>query len=106
MAVSFGSADSIGAIGLNRRDPLLSELLDLLKPPSWHADALCREHPGVSWFPERGGPDSDGKVAKSICARCLVAEECRAWAVEHDERGIWGGTSREERRALQKGTAS
>lgn len=23
--------------------------------PRWQRDALCREYPDVSWFPERGG---------------------------------------------------
>jgi WhiB family redox-sensing transcriptional regulator len=104
MALSIGSTGSIGATGLNRRDPLLSELLDLLSLPAWHAEAACREHPGVTWFPERApGADSSGRKAKAVCRRCLVVDECRAWATEHDQRGIWGGITREQRRALQKG---
>ena len=37
-----GLDDLIAAVAANR--------------PAWHADALCREHPGVSWFLDRGEP--------------------------------------------------
>ncbi len=38
----------------------------LLERPAWHADAACREHPEVDWFPERG---DDQGPAKAVCAR-------------------------------------
>jgi hypothetical protein len=31
----------------------IDELLDMLEPLPWHADAACREHPELSWFPGR-----------------------------------------------------
>lgn len=78
-----------------------SELLTALgyPPPGWHADALCREYPDLSWFPERGDPVSP---LKAVCARCLVAEECRTAAVTDPALlGIWGGTSLQERRVIR-----
>lgn len=65
--------------------------------PRWMRDALCREHPEVTWFPERGGT---GREARAICARCLVRDECRTYATEHREHGVWGGTSETERAAM------
>jgi WhiB family redox-sensing transcriptional regulator len=63
----------------------------------WEADALCREHPEVNFFPERG---EDLRPAKELCARCLVSEEClTAGMGEH--HGVWAGTSERERRRLR-----
>jgi WhiB family transcriptional regulator, redox-sensing transcriptional regulator len=79
-----------------------SELLDLLRTrPAWHADAACREHPEVSFFPERGEPT---EPAKAICRGCLVRDECAAFAdadFAARSHGIWGGTSTRERRAAR-----
>jgi WhiB family transcriptional regulator, redox-sensing transcriptional regulator len=69
------------------------------------ADALCRERPEVDWFPDREkGVNAGAQVvaAKAVCARCLVRDECLAFAIEHWERGVWGGTSEGERRVLRK----
>lgn len=77
---------------------LLAELLNSARP-RWQRDALCREYPDVSWFPERGG---NGREARAICARCLVRDECRDYAIEHHEHGIWGDTDARERTALRR----
>src|SRR4051794_37084007 len=81
--------------------PTLDDLAALIRPPAWHADAACREHPEVSWFPERGEPTT---AAKAICAGCLVKEECAAYALEHEDAldGIWASTSPRERRAMRR----
>ena len=40
-------------------------------------------------------------MAKAICVRCPVLEECREYALEVGEtHGIWGGLNEMERRAL------
>jgi WhiB family transcriptional regulator, redox-sensing transcriptional regulator len=71
------------------------EVADLVDPPRWHADALCREHPEVDWFPTRG---ESTEPAKAICRRCLVKTECATWAYGRlDEAGVWGGTSAGDR---------
>lgn len=39
--------------------------------------------------------------AKRICARCPVVAECLEWALENREmRGIWGGRTELERKAI------
>lgn len=93
---------SDGSIGATRprADPTLTDLLGLIRRPAWMRDALCREYPQVSWFPEVGqnpGP------AKAICARCAVAFECRQFGLEHEGyggHGVYGGLSRKDRSAL------
>lgn len=102
MAVSFDDFDDgewggVGALpvgaGLKMRP---SDVVAFLARavPAWHADALCKEFPSVSWFPEQG---VDARTAKAICARCPVRVECLAAAVARGEKfGIWGGLSAAE----------
>jgi hypothetical protein len=66
--------------------------------PAFHADAACREHPEVDFFPDVGATATD---AKRICAGCLVRAECLEYALAGCERGIWGGTSSRDRRRLR-----
>ena len=76
---------------------------ELLQRPAWHADAACREHPEVTFYPTRG---DDTRPAKQVCAGCLVRDECLADAVEHNElHGVWGGTSYKERKVLRRHAA-
>ena len=50
----------------------------------------------------RGARRASGPKVKRICSTCPAGEECPAYALEDDfTRGVWGGTSREERRAMQ-----
>ena len=85
-----GLEDLIAAVAANR--------------PAWHADALCREHPEVSWFVERGEPL---EPAKDICSRCLVLAECTSWALDQDQSlaGIWGGTTAPQRKRMRAARA-
>lgn len=70
--------------------------------PRWHADAACREHPEIDFVPPHG---VSAAPAKAVCRRCLVVAECLAYALEHDEVGVWGGTSTRERVALRRRAA-
>jgi WhiB family redox-sensing transcriptional regulator len=69
-------------------------------------DAAC-DDPAVSaedFFPPSGG-GYEGAVsrAKAVCADCPERLRCLAWAFAHDERGVWGGMSELERRAVGRG---
>lgn len=75
---------------------------ELHKPEPWMADALCAQVDGDVWFPAVGG---SAKEAKAICKQCPVLEQCLAFAVEHHEMGIWGGTSEKQRQALRREAA-
>lgn len=69
----------------------------------WWADALCREHPDVEFFPGLGQSTAP---AKDLCRRCLVRDDCLTHAVELDEpAGVWGGTSQPERRKARRTAA-
>ncbi len=88
-----GVGDEVGEAG---------ELLDLLARPSWHAEAACREAAPSVFFPE---PGSSAWLAKSICARCPVLDQCRTWALAQGYGlvGVWGGTTARERHRVAKG---
>jgi len=61
----------------------------LLRPPAWHRDALCREYPSVDFFATSMEKQA---IAKAVCARCLVRVECAAAAARYDRTvGVWGG---------------
>lgn len=65
----------------------------------WMADAACLGS-GISFAPE--GPQGVA-TAKAVCAECPVRTKCYLHALDHDEVGIWGGTSERERRAIRTG---
>ena len=41
------------------------------------------------------------KKAKRICQFCPVKEPCLEFALKHDEKGVWGGTSDRERNRIR-----
>ena len=86
--------------------PDFEALLDMCEPPDWHRDALCREHPEVSWFPSKPGPRAGAK-AKAICGRCLARERCVAEALDDPGLvGIWGGTDERDRAKIREKRAA
>jgi WhiB family redox-sensing transcriptional regulator len=68
--------------------------------PAWQKDAACKEFPHLSWFPERG---ETARRQIAICNGCLVRDECRQFAVESGDLGIWGATFDRERSRLRRG---
>lgn len=56
---------------------------------TWTDRAACKGLPTRIFFPERG---QTAALAKQICARCDVRDQCAA-AGAQEARGVWGGTS-------------
>jgi hypothetical protein len=66
-----------------------------LEPLGWAGDALCREHPEISFFPETDALTND---AKAVCRECPVIDDCLTYALADDSLvGVWGGTTERER---------
>jgi WhiB family redox-sensing transcriptional regulator len=80
----------------------VGESFEWFNRPNWHADALCQEYSGLSWF-ENGR--SDVAAAKAVCARCIVQDECLSYALDWNLVGIWGGLTLVERRRLSVAVA-
>ena len=68
---------------------------------TWMADGACRGTPPDTFFPARG---EDVAAVKALCATCTVRTDCLRYALDnHEEYGVWGGTSEAERRAIATG---
>lgn len=77
-------------------------VLDLLDTPEWHARAACRGADPRLFFLDQGHL-TDARLAKRICQRCPVVDECLEWALVNNERhGIWGNPGPRERRVLRR----
>lgn len=78
-------------------EEVLAGLEQLLTRPAWQADAACREHPEIDFFPLNG---DDARPAQRVCSTCLVRDDCLAFAT-HDNslNGVWGGTTEQLRGA-------
>lgn len=68
--------------------------------PAWQRDAVCAGEDIEKFFPE--GKGSSTAVGKELCSWCPVRRECLQWALDHDERGVWGGTSYRQRERMRK----
>jgi WhiB family redox-sensing transcriptional regulator len=70
---------------------------------NWRELAACRGSDPELWFPiseEHHTPQVE--TAKTICRRCPVLEQCRAWAIPHQPYGIAGGMTEDERRRARR----
>ncbi len=71
----------------------------LLPPPL--PGVACRHMDVTLFVPEHETPRST-EVARKVCATCPQVEQCRDYAVPLPQlRGVWGGTSSEQRRRLR-----
>ncbi|HEX6130359.1 MAG TPA: WhiB family transcriptional regulator [Actinomycetota bacterium] len=72
-------------------------------PDVWQERASCLGVDPDVFFPiseEEAGP------ALAFCGVCRIREECLAWALKNGERyGVWGGTTEQQRRRLQRRVA-
>ena len=74
------------------------DVATLFGRPAWFADAACREHPELSWFPDPSDLEAIAAV-RAVCERCLVSPECEPAGRERGERfGVWAGVLRTGRR--------
>ncbi len=69
--------------------------------PAWMADALCLEHHNRDlWLISE---QYARRIAVHTCRRCLVVDECLAYALDRpDLEGVWGATTTAERSRLRK----
>lgn len=72
---------------------------------SWRSVAACRDTDPDLFFPvgTTGIAIEQIEAAKEVCRACPAQEPCLEFALAtHQESGVWGGTSEEERRKLRK----
>ncbi|MFI0900607.1 WhiB family transcriptional regulator [Streptomyces sp. NPDC020983] len=76
---------------------------------AWQHQAACRDEDPDLFFPirETGTAALQLEEAKAVCRRCPSRARCLAWALDTgQDAGVWGGLSENERRTLQRRTAS
>lgn len=80
---------------------LSSEYVKLLSAIHQAGGVPCEQYPEF-WFPE-DIPDPSARrqaelIAKELCNECPIKKKCFEYALEtHQEYGIWGGTTPDER---------
>lgn len=82
--------------------PITTSTKPFIEPNTdWMRRGHCVGDDPDIYFPDYDGPSSAIK-AKAVCERCPVRVECLTLALATDERGIWGGTTEAERRAIKR----
>lgn len=72
-------------------------------PDQWQERAACFGVDPDIFFPIT---EEEAGHALSFCSGCRIREECLAWALKNGERyGVWGGTTEQQRRRLQRRVA-
>lgn len=63
--------------------------------PNWRELRNCRDTPPKIFFT---GYNKDEEIAKAICGKCVVRDNCLQEALtKGEEHGIWGGLNEKER---------
>ena len=66
--------------------------------PAWQKHAACRGMGVNAMYPQGRGDAWAVRAAKEVCAQCSVVEDCKLFALEHNDWfGVWGGTSQKDR---------
>jgi len=72
----------------------------------WRQQANCRDVTDPDLFFPVGTTGlalEQTDQAKSICRLCSVRQQCLDWSLQtHQDSGVWGGLSEEERKALSR----
>ena len=72
----------------------LALLNDFVNLPKITGDEACLETEPELFFSDFA---LDIALAKDICAECPMIAACRAYAIKHENNGVWGGLSAKER---------
>jgi WhiB family transcriptional regulator, redox-sensing transcriptional regulator len=69
--------------------------------PSFDGSQPCRTMDIATFFPEDRVEEAKAKsLIKPICNTCKFQTACLEWAIENRERGIWAGTTDDDRRLM------
>jgi hypothetical protein len=77
----------------------LEVLTDFVNTPKWNGSEACLVVEDLDFFFSEFPLDI--ALAKDICAECPMIEACRTYAMKHENHGVWGGLSAEDRFKLR-----
>lgn len=72
---------------------------------SWLHRARCQDEDPELFFPvgTTGPAVVQAEMAKAVCFKCPVSEECLEWSLKiGGDTGVWGGMDEVERRGLRR----
>jgi WhiB family redox-sensing transcriptional regulator len=73
--------------------------------PDWRSRGACLTADPELFFPisSTGTSQEQEEQAREVCARCLVRDECLAFALRTNQaHGVWGGLGEAERLRLRR----
>jgi WhiB family redox-sensing transcriptional regulator len=71
--------------------------------PAFDGSQPCRSMDLAVFFPDdRVEEQRAAREIKAVCKTCSFQKACLEWAVKYSERGIWAGTTEEERRLMRR----
>ena len=65
-------------------------------------NAVCQSIGVEPYYPYSKTLDAENKMAMNACNVCPEMEKCLKWALQHEDQGIWGGTTPNTRRKMRK----
>lgn len=68
--------------------------------PEFDGSQICAQTDPDLWFPT--ADRQTGRLAKTLCSKCIWVEECLDYALKTDVSGIWGAKTERERSSLRK----
>lgn len=77
----------------------LNLLNDFVNLPATTGDEACLVVEDLDFFFSEFPLDI--ALAKDICAECPMVQACRTYAMKHENHGVWGGLSADERFKLR-----
>jgi hypothetical protein len=79
----------------------LDLLAQVIERPEFFAQAECSPETADLFFAEEPCEIAE---AKAICGSCPIQQQCLEWAVLHEDDGIYGGTTPQERELIRNGS--
>lgn len=73
----------------------LSLLNEFVNTPKWNGSEACLVVEDLDFFFSEFPLDI--ALAKDICAECPMIQACRTYAMQHENNGVWGGLSADDR---------
>ena len=65
-------------------------------------NATCESIGTEPYYPLSKTLDTENKVALALCQQCPELFKCLEWALVHENTGIWGGTTPNQRERIRK----
>lgn len=82
-------------VGGHQRNPLA----EIAQPPEWMREGACVGADPDMWFPPK---HASNQTARHICSDCPVRLTCLRYSLDHNETGIWGGTTDYQRQQMKR----